>query len=313
MKFGKRLLFFITIFALSAVSITFAQMRIAKVDLGLVASIHPQMALFDFDRMGFFKVAPGLSQEQFEMEVNKLRSSLPTQKWSKVSANLRGKIEAFEKQKAALIAQMSGAELATGKRVEKKLEEISREEEKIRGQLSDIEYQQNCPDLTAPAETRKILDQIEKELMTELKALADEQKYDLVLNSSITVPFNYPQRYKAGPQYGLGIPGVDFSLFYSFLANRDHVLVSDETPNSRNLINWLELIRYPDAMNLLPLKPYPMVLKGGDDISAALVERIYLKHKIDRKVIESVHSILAIVKDHDQRFDTDLESLVAPK
>jgi hypothetical protein len=91
------------------------------------------------------------------------------------------------------------------------------------------------------------------------------------------------------------------------------VLDSDENPNSRNLINWLELVRYPDAMNLLPLKPYPVVLKGGDDISSALVERIYKKHQVSAKVIESVHSILAIVKDHDRRFDSDLESLVVPK
>ncbi|HMM58960.1 MAG TPA: hypothetical protein PKC25_02395, partial [Candidatus Rifleibacterium sp.] len=38
---------------------------VATIDLSMAVSLHPRMSLFDFDRMGFFKVEPGLPREAF--------------------------------------------------------------------------------------------------------------------------------------------------------------------------------------------------------------------------------------------------------
>lgn len=299
---------------LFAAAAGFAQPKeIAKVDLGLVVSVHPQMSLFDFDRMGFFKIPLGLTREEFQMKREELMNLAVDQQLFSLRAEIEAEIRALNKKTAALHERLVGSSADMGRKIDAQLKEVSSLEETLKSRLYDIEYQLNCKDLTAPEKTRELLRGIENEIMGELKKLVAEKKYDLVFNSTITVPFNFQQRYQSGAMFGLGVPGIDFSLFYSFIANREHVLPSDETPESRNLINWLELIGYPDALNLLPLKPYPLVLAGGKDITAELVERIYEKHGIDEKISQSLLSILDIIRQHEKNFDNSLESLVAPK
>lgn len=313
MKVRISLFIFLVIFSLGLCAAQAQTIKIGKVDLGLVISIHPHMSLFDFDRMGFFKISAGLTQAEFQQKLEQLRSAPVDRKLAADQQRMIQQIRDLDKKKAGLLEAMVGVSSEQGRKIEAQLKELAAAEKSLRDGLHDIEYQQNCPDLTPPEQTRKRLDSIENEVLAELGKLVKEKGYDLVLNSSITVPFNYRQRYKSGALFGLGVPGVDFSLFYAFLANKEHVLPTDENPESRNLINWLELINHPDALSMLPLKPYPLVLAGGDDLSNELVARIYRRHNIDEKVLDSVMSILGIIRQHDEKFDTDLESLVAPK
>ena len=289
------------------------KIKIGKVDLGLLVSLHPKMALFDFDRMGFFKLPAGLSQEEFEAQLAELKSAPGSADFENQRQQIRQEISRIERTKAELLEKFSGASTEFGAKIERDLIYLSKEYLALEGRLADVDYQENCRDLTSPSETRKILDEIESQVMTQIKNLARDKGYELIFNSSITVPFNYPVRYQSGNFYGLGVPGIDYSLFYSFLANRDHALKTDEIPQSRNLINWLELINYPPALNLLPLKPYPIVLSGGDDLTIELIRNIYAEFKIDSKVVDTLTSVLEIVLKHDKRFDTNLESLVGPK
>ncbi|MEW6708764.1 MAG: hypothetical protein AB1403_02990 [Candidatus Riflebacteria bacterium] len=294
------------------VSVGFAA-KIGRIDLGLVVSIHPEMALFDFSRMGFFKVPLGLSAEDFSIAVQQLKERPVSADLAEQRKKVESEIRVIDREKSALMDKLAGLTMEEGSKVAIDLEILTKKQEELFGKISDIEYQQNCPDLTSPDETRARLAAIEKQVIGELEKMAAEKGYEIVFNSSITVPFNYPKRYRSGSQYGIGVPGLDYSLFYSFLANRDHVLPSDDTPESRRLINWLELINYPEALNLLPLKPYPLVLHGGEDISAGLIERIYRIHGVEEKVISTVLSITGIIRKHEEKFDTDIESIVAPK
>ncbi len=287
--------------------------KIGKVDLGLVVSIHPEMALFDFSRMGFFKVPLGLSADDFAIAVQQLKDRPVSSDLQDQRQKLEAEIRTIDREKSVLMNKLAGLSVEDGNRVADDLKNLAKKQEELFGRISDIEYQQNCPDLTSPDETRVRLAAIEKQVIDELEKMAAEKGFEIVFNSSITVPFNYPKRYRSGSQYGIGVPGLDYSLFYSFLANRDHVLPSDDTPESRRLINWLELINYPEALNLLPLKPYPLILRGGEDISAGLIERIYRIHGIEEKVITTVMSIAGIIKNHEENFDTDIESFVAPR
>ncbi|MFZ5950465.1 MAG: hypothetical protein ACOYXC_07155 [Candidatus Rifleibacteriota bacterium] len=300
-------------FILSHFQSVCAAAKIGKVDLGLVVSIHPEMALFDFSRMGFFKVPPGLSADDFAIAVQQLKDRPISTDLQDQRQKLESDIRIIDREKSVLMEKLAGLSAEEGEKVSIDLNNLARKQEQLFGKISDLEYQQNCPDLTSPEETRARLAAIEKQVISELEKMAAEKGYEIVFNSSITVPFNYPKRYRSGSQYGIGVPGLDYSLFYSFLANRDHVLPSDDTPESRRLINWLELINFPEALNLLPLKPYPLVLQGGEDISAGLIERIYRIHRVEEKVITTVLSITSIIKKHEEKFDTDIESIVGPR
>ena len=81
-------------------------------------------------------------------------------------------------------------------------------------------------------------------------------------------------------------------LFYSFLAKNNLDNPLDDIPPSRDLINWLELTRYPKAINILPMKPYPLVLTGGKSILSLVVKKIYDKYEVDPAVYNVVDSII---------------------
>jgi hypothetical protein len=271
------------------------------------------MSVFDFDRMGFFKIPLGLTREEFQKKQQDLKNTPVSAVLQTKETELRRQLKELDKTKAQLLEKMVGATVAIGQQVESKLNKLAQEEQQIRNAIYDIKYQRHCPDLTSPAETRKILDKIETEVLKELKLIAAKNDYKLVLNNSVTAPVVYPLKYESGELFGHGVPGIDFSLFYAFLANKDHLLPGDDTPETRKLLNWLELINYPHALNQLPIKPYPLVLSGGDDLTMLLVKRIYKKHKIEQKVLDSVVAVLEIMARHSQTFDSEFESLVGPK
>ncbi|MGM0598873.1 MAG: hypothetical protein ACQETH_03540 [Candidatus Rifleibacteriota bacterium] len=284
---------------------------IAKVNLGLAISLHPKMSLFDFDRMGFFKVQTGLSNEEFQTEVQQLKKTANSSKLEDEINELQNQLIKIDTKKGRIMNEPALDSNAEIKRIEK-LRELNSKTDKVLKEIDEIKYQQSCPELTNPEKTREILNKIEQETLSTLKQISAKKGYEIVLNSSITVPFNYPLKYVSGEQYGLGVPGIDYSLFYSFLANRDHILPSDEIPESRKLINWLELVHSPDSLDMLPLKPYPLVLSGGDDLTTELVTNIYQKYEIDEKVISAVESVLDLIERHNLNYDTEIDKIMAP-
>ncbi|GAB4279250.1 MAG: hypothetical protein Kow0029_23080 [Candidatus Rifleibacteriota bacterium] len=311
----KKVVFIFIFIALSGYLTTAnaAKIRIGKVNLALAVSLHPQMSLFDFDRMGFFKIPPGLSKEQFDVQLKALKDRPLPPELEKRQQRCNQEIARLDRRKRELMQSLAGAQESAGRKITEELDVISAQDEKLRGEISDIEYQKLCPDLTSPEETRKILEKIETEVMKIIEKIAVDENYDLVLNTSVTAPINYPVKYKSGEMYGLGVPGIDYSLFYSFLANKDHILPNDDIPESRKLINWLELTNSPAALNMLPIKPYPLVIHGGEDLTAKVVREIYKKYQIDEKILKAVLSVLKLIDEHSQNFDTKIKSLVNPK
>lgn len=287
--------------------------KIGTVNLALVVSLHPQMSLFDFDRMGFFKIPPGLSKDEFNQRLNQLKNAPASPEFDKIILDCQNGISRLDKEKRELLEKRSNQDPEDISKITSELNRVVQESEKFRNTILDIEYQRICPDLTSPKNTRKILNKIETEVMTEIKKLARDNAYSLILNASVTAPSNYPEKYSSGEMYGLGVPGIDYSLFYAFLANKDHALPGDDTPESRKLINWLELTHSPNALNMLPIRPYPLVLEGGEDLSGKIVEAIYKKHMVDTKVLKAVMSVLDIFNQHAKTYDTKIESLVSPK
>lgn len=266
--------------------------KIATIDLSMAASLHPRMALFDFDRMGFFKVAPGLSQEAFQEAILALKTSSETIQLSELRLEIEQKLSVIERQRATLLVKLSEPQQSDIASLTVEIDKVAVEEQLLRDQLSDISYAAACPDLTNPATTREILNQIESEILAKVNAIASKDGYVLVLNTTIPVPYGYPVRYQSGETYGQGVPGINFSLFYAFLAKNNLIHPSDETPPSRELINWLELTKFPEAVNLLPMRPYPLVLSGGHSILSEVIQQIYADHQIDPEVFKVVDSVI---------------------
>lgn len=280
--------------------------RVATIDLSLAASLHPRMALFDFDRMGFYKVEPGLSAEAFAEAVVRLKNSPAAESLTARRLEIEQRLAVLDQQRAALMAGLSSPVPDEAASLTVEIEKVVEEEQRLRGELGDLDHAASCPELTAPAETRNILAGIETEILAIVRSVAEKGGYNLVLNSSIPVPYGYPVRYNSGEMYGQGVPGINFSLFYSFLAKNNLAHPLDETPPSRELINWLELTRYPEAVNLLPIKPYPLVLSGGHSILSEVVRQIYENYSVDPEVYKVVDSVIQKIEQLQNNGKTSL-------
>ena len=263
---------------------------VAVIDLSMALCLHPKMSLFDFNRIGFYKVEFGLTEEEFEAKVAEIRASGPDR---------REELRAVEKEIDELYrerSKLSEYYIDSDEEKIKKYDELMAaslaKENELNEKILEINHQSNNYDLTSPKETLVIINQIEKEIFDAIREVAEEEKYSVVLNTTIPVPYTYKKNYIASEIYGQGIPGINFMLFYSFLAMNNLDTPIDEVPPSRDVINWLELTRYPKTLNLLPMKPYPLVLSGGKSILSSVIKKIYNKYNIKPAVYNVVDSVI---------------------
>lgn len=263
---------------------------VAYIDLSMALCLHPKMSLFDFNRIGFHRVEFGLTEDEFIEKCAQIRASAP---------NKANEIAEIEKELSDLYKERDGfseyyvnMDEEKEKLLERKMAESYAKENELRAKMLDINHQAENFDLTSPKETMEIAAQIEKEIFDAINEVAAEKNYSVVLNASNPCPFVYKQNYIASGIYGQGIPSVNFMLFYSFLAKNNLDSPLDDTPPSRDVINWLESTRYPEAMNILPMKPYPLVLAGGHSILSDVVKKIYKKYNVDSAVYNVVDSVI---------------------
>lgn len=263
---------------------------VATIDLSMALCLHPKMSLFDFNRIGFYKVDFGLTEEEFEASVAKLRESAPDR--SEELRNIQKEIDKLYEERNVFSEYYVDANEEKLKKVEQLMEASLAKEKELNDKILEINHQTENYDLTSPKETLAIIEQIEKEIFEAIHQVAEEEKYSVVLNTTIPVAYSYNKNYVNSEVYGQGIPGINFMLFYSFLAmnNLDNPL--DEVPPSRDVINWLELTRYPGTVDLLPMKPYPLVLSGGKSILSSVVKKIYNKYNIRPAVYNVVDSVI---------------------
>ena len=71
MKFQLRIFLLFAFIFFCATTAALKAEKIAVVDMNLLVSMHPSMSLFDFDRMGFYKLPLGLTTEKWEEELKK--------------------------------------------------------------------------------------------------------------------------------------------------------------------------------------------------------------------------------------------------
>lgn len=264
--------------------------EVATIDLSMALSLHPKMSLFDFNRIGFYKVEFGLTEQEFKSKIAAIRASAPDR--TDELNNLEKQIEEIHKEREKLSSYYVGANDEKLIKAEELMKASIDKEKEINDKILEINHQTENYDLTSPKETLAIISEIEKDIFDAIDQVAKENNFSVVLNSTIPIAYSYEKNYINGEIYGQGIPGINFMLFYSFLAKNNLDNPLDDIPPSRDLINWLELTRYPKAINILPMKPYPLVLTGGKSILSLVVKKIYDKYEVDPAVYNVVDSII---------------------
>ncbi len=264
--------------------------EVATIDLSMALCLHPKMSLFDFNRIGFYKVEFGLTEEEFSAKIDSLRASAPDR--SDELDKIQKELDDVYKERSSFSDYYVNADEEKLKKLEQLRDASLAKEKELNDKMLDINHQTANFDLTSPKETLAIIEEIEKDIFEAINQVAEEEKYSVVLNTTVPVPYTFEKNYVNSEIYGQGIPGINFMLFYSFLAMNNLDSPIDEVPPSRDLINWLELTRYPKTVNLLPMKPYPLVLSGGKSILSSVMKKVYNKYNIKPAVYNVVDSVI---------------------
>lgn len=276
------LLFFIFAVFLPDTIFAFNAGDVAVVDYYLVLCLHPKMSLYDYNRAGFYKVGFGLSEEEFKAAANKLIDNPP--ETLNVEKNKIEKLLESVKQK-----KVNDLDYDT-------YNKLCEEENFLRKELDNIVWKYKNNDITDKEETKRIFDDIVKDINSAIEEVEKENKYNIVFNTSVAYPYPAIPRNSESMLQGYSIPGLNMIFFYG-LYNKKEKDEENEIPyeNIGNLY-WNELTNASDTRNKYDLFPYPMVLSGGKSITSDVINKIYQKYSIDLSTQELVNSVIIKVE-----------------
>ena len=207
MKFIRLIICIIIIFS-NNLSYALTANDVATIDMILAISLHPKMALFDFNRIGFYKVKLGLTDEEFEESIEKLR---------KAPQNLEKDIEKLETElkkikKSRYDFEMINSNSMLSNDYLETIKGYDLKEKELNDKISDLNWQISNSDLTSKIETEKTIKEIKNEILEVVKEVVKEKKYLLVINSSLIV--NNKLNSKIEFFQSQGMPGINYSLFF---------------------------------------------------------------------------------------------------
>lgn|GEM_PF-6559846 len=254
--------------------------RIGVVDLLAVAALHPKMTLFDFSRYAFLKIPFGLSQEQKEKAIATVRSK-PRANAGEIMSRLQklaSETIAIERRRLALInGDAPDLPMDIHER-EKILFQLANDANKIREEQIDLQNSIEFPEFSDVEETREIFDHIATESMLAIESVADNMKLDLVLNSESLFPNTAPSLKSPKILGNTEAYWLETDLYNSFLSMSETNAAKNEIQAANFYRIWMEINRRPQISDIYSLNPMPLVLKGGIDITADVVEFLLRKY-----------------------------------
>ena len=291
MKFIRLIICIIIVFN-NHLSYALTANDVATIDMILAISLHPKMALFDFNRIGFYKVKLGLDDEEFEESIENLK---------KTPMNYKNDIEKLETalkilKKDRYDFEMTNSNSMLSNNYLKTINDYDLKEKELKNKINDLNWQMDNSDLTSRIETEKIIKEIKNEILEVVKEVVCEEKYLLVINSSLLI--NNKLNSKIEFFQSQGMPGINYSLFSSFYFNE---FSEKKVLNSK----WKELT-YSDKDNIdLTMTNYPLVLSGGNNILNEVLKRIYKKYNIDETVVDTITSVTERIEclQHGKKID----------
>ncbi len=274
----------------------------ATIDVPLAISLHPKMALFDYDRIGFYKVDFGISSyEEFAKAVAELKERPRDNK--KQIEELKLELDKLLKDSIKVEEKLSNN--SDMQSYMKFLEKSYFKQNELEEKIKILEWESLNSYITTREETRAIMAEIRKDIYNATKEVVLENKYLLVLNTSIAVPYKFALNY-VDLIYSQGIPGVNFCLFYAFLYYTDLKKPEFKESDQIKVEKWHKLTK--KTKDVFPITNYPLVLAGGQSITSKVLKKIYDKYKVDKSLFEIIDNSISRIEC--LQFGKPIEKLV---
>ena len=293
-KFRLRLLFLVFSVCLPVFSLPPG--TIGTVDLITLTALHPSLALFDFSFGGFLKIPLGLSLEERKKAIAGFRSRQPAieselaprlQKW------LADQI-ALEKRRTTLANGPVPATSPDQIHVrEQLLASYARQLQNLEQQITEARFQSQFPEFTTPEETAHRLADIQEEIAKVIGEVAETRHCQVVLNTSLPLSPNPFPKDQLGQPRPMSEFWLECDLFYAFLGKPASGTYSGKLRNAF-LQSWLNKTRAPEVWSNLALRPYPLVISGGLDLTEPVLEILHSRHGTGS---EAISLLIAAVRD----------------
>ena len=258
---------------------------IARIDLVTALTLHPQMSLFDYNRLGFYKVKFGLSDLEFNKKVKELIINAPNKdeeinKLTQDIENLKIEIKKLpDKEENSAIKEKLSIQISEA---QQKLEELN--------------FAIDNPEITNLTETREILSKISKDVDEEIEKIAKEQKLDIVFNDWEPTNNILPDFYTRKAFINCGKYGI-VSEYYNYFTAANKYQQQQILPSSYFISNIFEYSKCPDFIKSLPLRSKPIILSETKDITLDVIKNIYSKYEISQEIIKNIEKFYILIKD----------------
>lgn len=249
---------------------------IAVVNLAIALAIHPKMSLFDTNRLGFYRISSlNLTEEEFQNEIDRLRDVPPI---DNAQEKIMSDIAALRKKRNALSNLKVNATPERLAEAEKLRVSYVEEEKVLFSKLEDARYRDFNMDLMDYNSAKSFASEIESEVFEIINEVAKEKNIAIVFNNSTAPTKGYPETYDSRYIFHKGSATLSNLMYYSFLSLTGVNLEAGDLPLSNKVINWMEIMRYPGSIDVLPIRQRPLVLSKTVDILPEVVYRLYRRY-----------------------------------
>lgn len=260
----------------------FAQtIAVGKVDLLAVMSFHPRMALFDPAIGAFYRLeVQDLFRPDLEARLTALSKGASSaiqgtasSAASVVDPAFNGELQAIEQRRRELLRILDTSQ-DTGKQAqaERELGQLAQKMAAAERVSAEQSFRQHHPQFTSSAETATIFREIEQEILSSIDQLSRERGFTVVFNQSTLPPASVPSLIEVAPVNPAAASRVATSLYFAFLGA--------QTPAAETLENWTAASRHPQMLAKAPLRPYPLVLSGGQDLTIEVLDRVLQRNAV---------------------------------
>ena len=267
--------------------------NVATIDLSLALMLHPKMALFALNNLGFERYELGLSEKEIEDYNDSLKNS---HKRNPELDSYKNELNKLYSKKVELYSHLDNT--TSFEEISDFNKEFPQREKELQTKIIDAEYLDSYPNLREPQDNIKIIEDIYNDIDIAIKEVLKEKNIELVLNSALPIKPGYSLKYPVSWIKGLGHAGINYIVFYSFY-NDNHLT----GPYSQQINDCFHRRRFAlidyslnNPKYILPLYPYPTVVSGGTNILADVTIKIYKKYNVDSSAYPVFDSIIAKIE-----------------
>ena len=269
--------------------------NVAAIDPVALLMLHPKMALFDGSRLGFLKLELSLSRNEYKEKLESLKNGR-IDKTDEIQALKKELINLSIKKREYSNTHM---EPWGSQEYQSFFEELYKKKKELHKEIFDLEYIDKNPDITSPEDSIKQIEEIHKDLAWAINEVAKKQNLSLVLNSSLPATFDYKPKYTYNNIFGLGTAGINYAIFYSFLALNHLKEIYESREQRWSFYRWKSLNNYHSSQRVFYLKPYPIVLGGCKNILTDAVKMLYHKYGVHYSSAVVLDSVLSKVDSYE--------------